>query len=132
MVRARRPADDAPALVYVVGPAGKGTFRDRFNYGVGRWIQVTGLRQNRSLDDFHGWLVRTDYRRTTHFECANPLLNRIYETVLWTLENLTVGGYVVDCAQRNRMGYGGDGHATIETALDNLSVAAMYRKWAED
>ncbi len=117
---------------YVIGPAGKGTFRDRFNYGVGRWIQVTGLRQKPSLDDFRGWLVRTDYRRTTHFECSNPLLNRIYETVLWTLENLTVGGYVVDCAQRERMGYGGDGHATIETAMDNYAVAAMYRKWSED
>lgn len=117
---------------YLVGPSGEGTFRNRFNYGAGRWLQVEGLRQKPELQDFHGSMVRTAYGRTTQFECSLPLLNRIYETALWTFENLSLGGYVVDCAQRERMGYGGDGHATLETGLDNYDLRAFYTKWNED
>lgn len=51
---------------------------------------------------------------------------------LWTFENLTVGGYVVDCPQRERMGYGGDAHATTTTGLSNYKLGAFYTKWSED
>jgi len=118
--------------IYLIGPSGQGTFRNRFNYGVGRWIQIEGLRQKPNLSDIRGWLVRTDYQRATEFECSHKLLNDIYATTLWTFETLSLGGYVVDCAQRERMGYGGDAHATTATALDNYSLGAFYTKWAED
>ena len=29
--------------IYKIGPDGKGTFRNRFNYMTGRWVQITGL-----------------------------------------------------------------------------------------
>lgn len=118
--------------VYIMGSEGKGTFRNHFNYSVGRWIQIEGAGKKPQLSDVRGWLARTDYRRTTQFSCSNPLLNQIYETALYTWENLSLGGYSVDCAQRERMGYGGDAHATTETALDNFSLGAFYTKWSED
>jgi alpha-L-rhamnosidase len=117
---------------YIVGPSGKGTFKNRFNYFTGRWVQVKGLKNKPSLDSVRAYLVRTDYRRTGHFECSNDLLNRIYDTTLWTYENLSLGGYVVDCSHRERMGYGGDGHATTETGLDNYDLGAFYSKWSQD
>jgi len=117
---------------YVIGPSGKGTFRNRFNYSSGRWITIRGLASKPSLEDVRGFLVRTDYRRTGQFECSNKLLNDIYKTTLWTFENLSLGGYVVDCPQRERMGYGGDAHATIDVALANYDLGAFYTKWAED
>ncbi len=118
--------------VLVLGPSGEGTFRSRFNYSVARWIQIEGLRQPPKPEDLRGWLVRTDYRRATDFECSNPLLNAIHRAILWTFENLSLGGYVVDCAQRERMGYGGDAHATTATGLDHFALGAFYTKWAED
>lgn len=117
---------------FILGPAGKGTFRNRFNYGSGRWVTVKGLKEKPSLDDIRGWMVRTDFDRVTQFECSDPLQNWIYETVCWTLENLSLGGFVVDCPQRERMGYGGDAHATSETALFNYRLGAFYSKWLED
>jgi alpha-L-rhamnosidase len=117
---------------YIIGPTGKGTFRNRFNYSVGRWITIQGLRTRPALDAVRGWLVRTGYDRAAQFECDHPLLNDIYRTTLWTFENLSLGGYVVDCPHRERMGYGGDAHATIRTALNNYSLGAFYTKWAED
>jgi len=117
---------------YILGPSGKGAFRNRFNYSVGRWVQVRGLRSPPKMDDVRGWLVRTDYPRVARFSCSIPLFNRIHETALWTFENLSLGGYVVDCPQRERMGYGGDAHATIDTALTHYGLGAFYTKWAED
>jgi alpha-L-rhamnosidase len=118
--------------VYVIGPSGKGTFCNRFNYMSGRWVQVTGLRSKPALNQMRGWLIRTDYQRTGDFECDQPRLNKIYNTTLWTFENLSLGNYVVDCPQRERRGYGGDAHATTRTALDNYKLGAFYTKWMED
>jgi len=117
---------------YIIGPSGKGTFRNHFNYGCGRWVKITGLREKPQLNQIRGWLVRTDYQRTGGFECDQPLLNRIYNTTLWTYECLSLGSYVVDCPQRERMGYGGDAHATTRTALNNYSLGAFYTKWIQD
>ena len=39
---------------------------------------------------------------------------------------------MVDCPQRERMGYGGDAHATTHMALANYDMGAFYTKWAED
>ncbi len=117
---------------YRIGPNGRGTFRNRFNYSSGRWILVKGLGYKPALEDIRGFLVRTDYQRAGWFECSNKLLNDIYDIVLWTFENLSLGGYVVDCPQRERMGYGGDAHATTQTALDNYHLGAFYTKWSQD
>jgi alpha-L-rhamnosidase len=117
---------------YVIGPSGQGTFRNRFNYSSARWLTIRGLSYQPSLSDVRAWLVRTDYQPASSFECSAPLLNEIHRTTLWTLDNLTIGGYVVDCPQRERMGYGGDGHATIWTGLDNYHLGAFYSKWAQD
>jgi alpha-L-rhamnosidase len=117
---------------YIIGPAGQGTFRNRFNYFTGRWVTIDGLKYQPALGDIRASLVRTDYARVADFECSNKLLNDIYNTTLWTFEDLSLGGYVVDCPHRERMGYGGDAHATTECGLNNYGLGAFYRKWSQD
>ena len=89
---------------YILGPSGKGTFQNRFNYFTGRWVTIEGLKYKPALSDIRVQLVRTDYARAADFDCSNDLLNRIYRTTVWTFEDLSLGGYVVDCAHRERMG----------------------------
>lgn len=117
---------------YTLDHSGKGTFRNRFNYFSGRWVTVRGLREAPQPDEIRAHLVRPDFRRIGYFACDDDLLNRIHETTLWTFENLSLGGYVVDCPQRERMGYGGDAHATNECGLRHYSLGAFYTKWAQD
>ena len=117
---------------YVIGPSGKGTFRNRFNYHSGRWITVKGLEARPEPGAFRGRHIRTDYRRAARFECSHPDLNDLWRLFTWTFENLSLGGYVVDCPQRERMGYGGDAHATTEPALNTWHLGAFYTKWSED
>lgn len=130
--RAERTITHDMRSAYVVGPSGHGTFRHRFNYGVGRWVTVTGLQNALQPDQVRGWLVRPAYARAASFASSNPLLNEIFATTLWTFENLTLGGYVVDCPHRERMGYGGDAHATTTTGLSAYQLGAFYTKWSED
>ncbi len=130
-----RPADE---VTYgqkneaVIGPDGSGLFRNRFNYVAGRWITVKGIDRAPEQEDIHGWLVRTSYKRASGFRCSDELLNRIYDTTLHTFESLSISGYTVDCPHRERMGYGGDAHATMETALRNYGMGAFYTKWLQD
>ncbi len=117
---------------YVIGPSGKGTFKNKFNYSSGRWITIKGMKSAPRKEEVRGWMVRTDFADATSFECSDPLQNWIYNTVNWTFENLSLGGYIVDCPQRERFGYGGDAHATSETGLLNYKLGAFYNKWLED
>lgn len=117
---------------FVIGPSGNGTFRNRFNYSSGRWITISGLKEAPKAEDIRGWMIRTNYQNATHFESADTLQNWMYDRIRWTFENLSLGGYVVDCPQRERMGYGGDAHATSETGMFNYQLGAFYTKWLED
>lgn len=116
----------------VVGPDGEGTFRHRFNYAAARWITITGATAAPRPEDIRGWLVRTGYADAATFQCDDLLLQQIHDTVVWTFQCLSLGGYVVDCAHRERWGYGGDAHATMETALSHFDLAAFYGKWLDD
>ncbi|MFP5080192.1 family 78 glycoside hydrolase catalytic domain [Pedobacter sp. JCM 36344] len=117
---------------YIIDKTGKGTFRNRFNYSSGRWITIKGLKTQPALSDIQGWMLRTNYKESTSFECSDPLQNWIYKTVKWTFQNLSIGGFIVDCPQRERLGYGGDAHATCETGMMNYKMGAFYTKWMED
>lgn len=117
---------------YVIGASGKGVFQNRFNYGSGRWITIKGLKYKPMLSDVTGWQVRTAYPKAGTFKSSNDLQNWVYDKVKWNYQNLTIGGYVVDCPQRERMGYGGDAHATSEAGMFNFKLGAFYTKWMQD
>lgn len=117
---------------YILDESGEGVFQNRFNYMSGRWIIIKGVTSAPSKNDIKGWMIRTDFADATKFECSDSLQNWMYNTIKWTFENLSLGGFVVDCPQRERFGYGGDAHATSETGLLNFKLGAFYTKWLED
>jgi alpha-L-rhamnosidase len=117
---------------FIIGKTGEGVFRNRFNYSSGRWITIRGMRKRPAIGDIRGWVVRTAYPSAATFSCSDSLQNWIYDRVRWNFENLSIGGYVVDCPQRERMGYGGDAHSTSETGVFNYGLGAFYTKWMED
>lgn len=115
---------------YVTREGSGQVFRSRFNYHGFGFVHITGLRQKPSLADIKGHHITTDYRHASAFESSDDLMNRIYQTTLWTYRNLTLGGYVVDCPTRERLGYGGDAGTSIETGTFNFDTSALYTQWA--
>jgi alpha-L-rhamnosidase len=113
----------------VVGDGHALTFRSRFNYHGFRYVRVTGIERAPAVSDATGYLIRTAYDRAGEFASSNDLLNRIYQMVTRTYEALTLGGYVVDCPTRERLGYGGDAGTSMETGMFNFSVGGLYSRW---
>jgi hypothetical protein len=108
------------------------TFRSRFNYHAFGWVRISGLKAAPALADMKGNLIHTGYQQASEFESSDDLLNRIYRTVNWTYRCLSIGGYVVDCPHRERLGYGGDAGTSIETGMFNFSTGALYNRWSAD
>ena len=108
------------------------SFRSRFNYHAFGWVRITGLPRPPSLGEMKGYLIHTGYQQAGEFESSNDLLNRIYRTVNWTYRCLSLGGYVVDCPHRERLGYGGDAGTSIETGMFNFATGGLYNRWSAD
>jgi alpha-L-rhamnosidase len=113
----------------VVGTGQPVTFRSRFNYHGFRYVRVIGTDAAPAVSDAKGYLIRTAYERAGEFTSSNDLLNRIYQMVTRTYEALTLGGYVVDCPTRERLGYGGDAGTSFETGMYNFSTGGLYSRW---
>jgi alpha-L-rhamnosidase len=112
--------------------AGEQVFRSRFNYHGFGYVRVTGLERAPSVEDGKGYLIHTSYEPAGEFACSNELLNRIYRMTTWTYRSLTLGGYVVDCPTRERLGYGGDAGTSHETGMFNFGVGGLYNRWLGD
>ncbi|NLF69478.1 MAG: family 78 glycoside hydrolase catalytic domain [Candidatus Anammoximicrobium sp.] len=117
---------------YVPRSDGRNVFCSRFNYHAFRWVTVSGLKQPPDLNRVRGHAIHSDYGRVGRFECSHELLNRIYETVLWTYRCLSLGGYVVDCPHRERLGYGAEGQVAVDTALYSFDQGPLFTKWLAD
>jgi hypothetical protein len=117
---------------YVVGASGQGVFCNRFSYHECQFVTIEGLPQAPAPDDVVGWRVSNDRPRIGDFDCSHPLLKRIYDVTVNTYLNLSTGGMTVDCPHRERLGYGGDGHTSLEIALDTFASDGFFAKWARD
>jgi alpha-L-rhamnosidase len=76
--------------------------------------------------------VHSDVARAGRFECASPLLNRLFENFGRTQLANMHGGVPSDCPHRERLGYTGDGQVASEAAILAFDMAAFYTKWLQD
>ena len=106
-------------------------FCSKFNYHGFRYAIVEGLPAAPKLSDAEALLIESDLETVGSFECSNDLLNRIHNLTLWTIRCLNLGGYMVDCPHRERLGYG-DGQVSVESQAFNLGSPALYQKWVRD
>jgi len=106
-------------------------FCNKFNYEGFRYVIVQGLPVKPALGDAEALFIESDLEPVGSFECSNALFNRIHQVNLWTIRCLNLGGYMVDCPHRERMGYG-DGQNGIDSQIMNLDASAFYGKWAID
>jgi alpha-L-rhamnosidase len=106
-------------------------FVNKFNYHGFRYVRVSGLSQIPDIDSVQAFLIRTDYKVAAGFECSDPDLNAIHNMLNYTLQNLSIGGDLVDCPQIERLGYGGDGNASTVTAQTMYHLGPLYSNWLQ-
>ena len=123
------------AVDTVVIGAGKGGtgFSNRFNWHEFQYVTVSGhLDSAPALKAFSGRRLMNAMPRTGSFMSTDPMLNKVYSGFRETNEGLTISGMLVDCPNRERLGYGGDAHSHIEFVMYTYASAPFFRKWLRD
>jgi len=117
---------------YVASGEGKEVFRNKFNYHGFRYLKISNLETPPSRDSIRAYLIHTGYELASGFKCSDPELNKIHDMIFYTLRCLSLGGYIVDCPQIERLGYGGDGNASTETAQTMFNLSPLYTNWLQN
>lgn len=117
--------------MYIASGNSPETFINKFNYHGFRYVRITGLKEKPLAESVKAYLIQTDFEPAATFECSDPDLNRIHDMVNYTLRCLSLGGYLVDCPQLERLGYGGDGNASTVTAQTMFNMAPLYHNWLQ-
>jgi alpha-L-rhamnosidase len=104
----------------------------RFVYHGFRYVEVTGFPGKPTLDSIEGRVVHDDLEPAGDFISSNPLLNRIYENVVWGIR----GNYrsiPTDCPQRDeRQGWLGDRSEVSKGESFIFNTQAFHEKWLQD
>jgi len=97
-----------------------------------RYVEVTGYPGETSPDAITGVVVHSDFPMVGSFSSSNPLLDRLYENIVWSLR----GNYLevpTDCPQRDeRQGWTGDAQVFFRTASYIADLSAFMTKWLTD
>jgi len=82
--------------------------------------------------NFTAIAIHSQMKRTGFFECANPLVNQLYENIIWGQK----GNFLdvpTDCPQRDeRLGWTGDAQVFVKAALYNYDCETFFAKWLTD
>ena len=117
---------------YIVANNSQTKWHPMFVYHGFRFVEIAGLREKPTLDDFEGWVIYDEMPITGLFETSNEIINAVYRNAYWGIR----GNYrsmPTDCPQRDeRMGWTGDrttGNYGESYIFDNHQ---LYAKWLTD
>ena len=116
---------------FYIGNSDKGKFSNKFNYKAYRYLKIKGLPAALPYESITAFPIRQDYASESHFECSDKDMNAICDMIHRTFHALTLGGNMVDCPHRERLGYGGDGHASTLSAQMMSDLAPLYMNWVQ-
>ena len=104
------------------------TFCPRFTLHGCRYVEITGIPKALPTDSVRGIVLSSVDRFTADFECSNPLVNRLWQNIRWSI----LANFIsmpTDCPQRNeRMGWSGDISVFSRTAVNMANVREFLRK----
>jgi len=122
----------AKSKLSYVSRDGEQSYKPKLTFFGFRYIRLDKFPANMDLNSFTAIAVHSDMKRTGWLECSNPLLNRLFENVIWGQK----GNFLdipTDCPQRDeRLGWTGDAQAFIKTASYNYDVERFFTKWLAD
>ncbi len=121
----------AKATYTVIADGKPFTVKPSYTFYGFRFIRVIGL-ENVKPEDFTAIVVHSEMKRTGYFECADKLLNKFAQNVVWGQK----GNFLdvpTDCPQRDeRLGWTGDAAMFSRTAAINFDVRSFFDKWLND
>ncbi|MBK5720023.1 family 78 glycoside hydrolase catalytic domain [Dysgonomonas sp. Marseille-P4677] len=123
--------DQGQSDIYVGVGNGTDIFCNKFHNHAFQYIRISNLATKPKLEDIKAYLIHTNYRSTSAFECSDPELNAIHNMIQYTMKCLAYSGYMVDCPHLERAGYGGDGNSSTESLQTMYDVAPLFTNWMQ-
>ena len=97
-----------------------------------QYVELSGLDEQPPLDAVTAIALSSDTPLASEFDCSDPMLNRLYQNVLWT-QRANFIDVPTDCPQRDeRLGWTGDAQVYVHTACRVADVQSFFRKWLTD
>ncbi len=108
------------------------TLAPHFTFYGFRYVRLLECPPEIGPECFTAVVVHSEMQRTGAFECGHPLLNQLYQNIIWGQK----GNYLdlpTDCPQRDeRLGWTGDAQVFCRTAAINYDVERFFEKWLSD
>jgi len=124
-------ADQKQTDRYIASGEGSEVFKNKFNYHGFRYVRISKLTEAPTSESIKAYLVHTGFELASGFQCSDPEMNKIHDMIFYTLQCLSIGGDLVDCPTIERLGYGGDGNASTETAQTMFNLNPLYANWLQ-
>ncbi len=114
---------------YILSGQSTESWEPRFTFHGFRYVEVTGYPGRPRADAVTGVVVHSDCGITGEWRCSDPLLNRLYQNIVWGQRS----NYLevpTDCPQRDeRMGWSGDAQVFVGTGAYCMHVAPFFAAW---
>lgn len=103
-------------------------FEPHFTQHGYRYVELTGIDKALKPSDVKGLVISSVQDFTAHYESSNPLVNRLWENIQWSMLSNFIS-IPTDCPQRNeRMGWSGDLSVFSRTATYLSNVDEFLRR----
>jgi len=119
------------SIVYIASGKTGEVFSGKLHSYCFQYVKISNLETAPNPNDITASLIQTGFGKPSSFECSDQDMNAIHDMVQYTLQNLSLGGYLVDCQHIERLGYGGDGNASLVTAQTMFDLAPLYTNWMQ-
>ena len=118
-------------MIYIAKGGGPERWNPRFAYHGFQFIEISGLQSAPTGDSLTAELVFNDLPRTGDFACSEELVNEQYAITRRTLE-ANWHSIPEDCPAREKCGWLGDAHATVDVSLYGYDVKRFLAKYCRD
>lgn len=113
---------------YIVKGNEAESWHPKFVYHGFQYAEVTGLKNQPTLETLEAHFVHTDLLVRGSFECDHPLVNQIQRAAIQsTLSNFH--GFPEDCPHREKNGWTGDALLSCEQFLLNFDMVSSLKNW---
>lgn len=118
--------------IYTPARNGDFSWHPSFVYHGFRFVEVSGLDYQPSVDDFTGEVFYDEMATTGAFDSSQPLLNQLHKNAFWGIRG-NYRGMPTDCPQRDeRLGWLGDRTTGAYGEAFLLDNSQLYNKWLQD
>jgi alpha-L-rhamnosidase len=108
-------------------PAGE-IFEPHFCYRGFRYVQVTGLPVPPTAETLQGIVIHSDYTPTGQLRAGDPMIQSIWQNILWTQRSNLVGS-VTDCCSREQRSHQATSPLIWDDATFNWDLAAYTARY---